>query len=126
MNQIQAMRDSWALIKERRLARDITALLPMECRTQHLGEMLAKVEAAEKAGTPFSPAKLGRWLGWMQCAATAVGYMSLEESKAINLANAADEGDEITIDVEKLKVFLSGLKLHHGMIAAIIKELATP
>lgn len=35
----------------------------------------------------FSDAKVGRWLGWAQCAVVASGVASLDEMKSINLEN---------------------------------------
>jgi hypothetical protein len=50
----------------------------------HLCDMLDRIEAADEAGTPFSEAKLGRWLAWAQCAAVAANAMTLNEAKTIN------------------------------------------
>jgi hypothetical protein len=36
----------------------------------------------------FSDAKLGRWLGWAQCAVVASGVATLTDMKEINQAHA--------------------------------------
>jgi hypothetical protein len=38
----------------------------------------------------FSDAKGGRWLGWLQGVLCALGYVSLDEAKQINMAHADD------------------------------------
>ena len=51
---------------------------------------LAHLRSMRGRITPeFSEAKLGRWLGWAQCAVAASGFSSLEEMKEINLKFAA-------------------------------------
>lgn len=48
----------------------------------HLRDMRSRIQP------DFSEAKLGRWLGWAQCAVVAAGYSSLSEMKRINLDHA--------------------------------------
>lgn len=38
----------------------------------------------ERITPDFSEAKLGRWLGWAQCAVVAAGCATLEEMKELN------------------------------------------
>ena len=55
-------------------------VLVAECDYWHLQEMVEQAQNGE-----FSDAKLGRWLGWMQCSVVAAGIgLSLEDMKSIN------------------------------------------
>lgn len=61
--------------------------LPDSLGPGHVRQMVSTVEFHQHPDTPsepFSEAKLGRWLGWLQAAATAAGALTLEECKAIN------------------------------------------
>lgn len=84
MNQLAALRDTVTLAETRGMPDWPGTTLGLE----HLRSMLARVESGE-----FSEAKLGRWLGWAQCAvvAAAIG-ITLDDMKAINLAHAFSEG----------------------------------
>lgn len=44
----------------------------------HLRDMRTRIHSS------FSQAKLGRWLGWAQCAVVASGVATLDEMKALN------------------------------------------
>jgi hypothetical protein len=51
-----------------------------DCSPRHLEEMLSKMRAGD-----MSEGKLGRWLGWMQCAIVAAGVgIELDDMKEIN------------------------------------------
>lgn len=57
----------------------------------HLRDMLATVDQSD-----FSPSKLGRWLGWAQCAVVASGVgVTLADMKGINMrwADASAQGE---------------------------------
>ena len=64
MNQLQAFRDTVALAEQR----GMPELPGSDLGLDHLRRMAAVLEEAA-----FSPAKLGRWLGWAQCAVVAAG-----------------------------------------------------
>lgn len=49
---------------------------------EHLKDMRTRITSS------FSPSKLGRWLGWAQCAVVAAGASTLDEMKEINLRHA--------------------------------------
>ncbi len=56
----------------------------MDRGLEHLRSMLAKVNASK-----FSDAKLGRWLGWAQCAVVAANVgPTLDDMKALNMRHA--------------------------------------
>lgn len=87
MNQIQAMRDTVALMNERIEARDT---VPDSLAPQHLWDMLETMETGvnpQDTEREFSDAKMGRWLGWAQAAVVAQGIATLDEMKAINSRN---------------------------------------
>jgi hypothetical protein len=80
MNQIAAFKDTLELADSRGMA---------DCEFEeksvgfdHLVDMLEIIELAPD-GT-FSESKIGRWLGWAQCAVVAGGYATLQEMKEIN------------------------------------------
>lgn len=85
MNQLEAFRETIALAERKGMPPD-----PETSRgLAHLRRMLEQVEAGV-----FSPAKLGRWLGWAQCAVVAAcPDVTLEDMKAINRKHADDDGD---------------------------------
>ena len=62
MNQLQAFRDTVRLAEER----GVPDLPGSALGLAHLRQMAETVEASD-----FSDTKLGRWLGWAQCAAVA-------------------------------------------------------
>lgn len=43
---------------------------------------------SERITDDFSQAKLGRWLGWAQCAVVAAGCATLDDMKEINRQHA--------------------------------------
>lgn len=71
--------------------------------------MLRQIEENSAA---FSAARLGRWLGWAQCAATVAGVLSLDEAKMINKANETDPAGKITDEMILRLLGLNGLVLH--------------
>lgn len=79
MDQLAAFDDTIALAEERGMP-------------EHGGELgLAHLRSMyeQASSSDFSDAKLGRWLGWAQCAvvAAAIG-LGLEDMKQINLRHA--------------------------------------
>lgn len=77
MNQIEAFRETLTLAKERGM-QDVSGF-GEGTDYWHLQDMFGRVEQAD-----FSPAKMGRWLGWAQGAVVANGFGTLEEMKEIN------------------------------------------
>jgi hypothetical protein len=85
MNQLAAMRDTLTLAHDYGMPN--IDRLPPTCDYWHLQDM---IERAQTGG--FSEAKLGRWLGWMQCAVVAAGIgATLDDMRRINRRHA--EGD---------------------------------
>ncbi|MGB8403488.1 MAG: hypothetical protein WCE30_05325 [Mycobacterium sp.] len=83
MNKREALRET-VLIAERCGMPDLPG---SDLGLQHLRVMLETVD-----GSAFSASKLGRWLGWAQCAVVASGIgVTLAEMKAINMKWADDE-----------------------------------
>lgn len=85
MNTFGAIKDTLnlALINDMPLKSDVDGLGYL-----HLLDMHARVEKANRDGTPFSEGKINRWLGWMQCAVlVACPGVSLTDMKEINKAN---------------------------------------
>jgi hypothetical protein len=76
MNQLEALRETVAFAEDNLMPDLPGSSVGME----HLYEMLSTVENSH-----FSDAKLGRWLGWAQCAVVAAGVATLEDMKQINL-----------------------------------------
>lgn len=58
--------------------------IPQE-HIDHLEKMWTDIKLANMAGTPFSPAKLGRWLGWAQATVVFHSDMTLEDFRHINM-----------------------------------------
>ncbi len=80
MNQLQALRDTVRIAQER----GMPELPGTDIGLEHLRHM---ADIAESSA--FSPAKLGRWLGWAQCALVASNIgVTLEEMKALNLRHS--------------------------------------
>jgi len=80
MNQLAAFRDTVALAEDR----DMPMLPDTSFGLEHLEEMLKVVETGD-----FSESKLGRWLGWAQCALVVANIgVTLEDVKQINLRYA--------------------------------------
>lgn len=78
MNQLAAMRETLTRAQECGMA-DIGGLVE-GCDYWHLQDMVERAQVGE-----FSEAKLGRWLGWMQCAVVAAGIgLTLDDMKQIN------------------------------------------
>jgi hypothetical protein len=84
MNQLAAMRETLTVAQDHEM--DLVGGLPENCDYWHLSDMVERASAGD-----FSPAKLGRWLGWMQCAVVAAGIgVTLEDMKMINMKNRED------------------------------------
>ncbi|UBV20331.1 MULTISPECIES: hypothetical protein [Mycolicibacterium] len=84
MNQLQALRDTIDLAE----AHGMPELPDSPIGLQHLRDMLGEVDKANSA-TPFSASKLGRWLGWAQCALVAADVgVTLDDMKALNMKYA--------------------------------------
>lgn len=82
MNQRAALQDTLAKLRANGMA---TCEIEEEgCDFDHFVDMHNRILAADHNGTPFSEAKLGRWLGWIQGAASACGFLTLDEAKHIN------------------------------------------
>ncbi|QIG73664.1 hypothetical protein EVC04_227 [Rhizobium phage RHph_I1_9] len=91
MNQLQAARDTIELARSFGMHEypyhgdlDDTIQFP------HLEDMLRRMEEMGDK----SEAKLGRWLGWMQCAVVVTTPATLEDMKVINVRNADDNKNE--------------------------------
>ena len=84
MSQLTAMRETLTRAQECGMA-DIAGFAE-GCDYWHLQDM---VERAQAEG--FSEAKLGRWLGWMQCAVVAADLgITLDDMKQINAYHLAE------------------------------------
>ena len=82
MNQIQAFRDTVALAEDV----DMPTLPGSPVGLDHLEGMLRRAEQPD-----FSETKLGRWLGWAQCALVVADVgVTLEDVKQINSKNDGD------------------------------------
>lgn len=78
---VEAMRQSMTLAKKRGFGPPEPMMLePEGTDFDHLDGM------ADRITPEFSADKIGRWLGWMQGALAAKGWITLEEAKVINLA----------------------------------------
>lgn len=85
MNQLRALRETVELAERR----GMPTLPGSDVGLGHLRSMLETVETSE-----FSEAKLGRWLGWAQCAVVAANVgVTLADMKALNMQCAADGSD---------------------------------
>lgn len=83
MNQRGAFRDTLRLADRH----GMPELPGSDLGLAHLQEMAAKVECSD-----FSEAKLGRWLGWAQCALVAANVgVSLADMKELNAKWADNE-----------------------------------
>lgn len=78
MNMRGAFLDTIALAEAQGMPRESVCGNP-DLGLDHLRDMNRRVTNS------FSEAKLGRWLGWAQCALVASGCASLDDVKAINL-----------------------------------------
>ena len=82
MNQLAAMRET--LTRAQKCGMSSIDGLATGCDYWHLQDMMERAQIGE-----FSEAKLGRWLGWMQCAVVAADIgLTLEDMKEINLRYA--------------------------------------
>jgi hypothetical protein len=80
LNQFAALRDTIALAERS----GMPEMPGSELGLGHLRSMLARVAASD-----FSAAKLGRWLGWAQCAVVAADVgVTLDDMKALNQRHA--------------------------------------
>ena len=79
MNQLAALIDTVSLAEARGMQ-----LLPPGLGLAHLWSMVDRVQEAKESGNPFSDSKLGRWLGWAQCAVVFSGISTLDEMKELN------------------------------------------
>lgn len=80
MNQRQAFKDTLDLAE----GRDMPLLEGTSYGLEHLRDMWFRLDKN------FSDAKVGRWLGWAQCAVVMNGIATLEDMKQINLSHAED------------------------------------
>ena len=85
MNQIGAFRETLILANERGMPLNPGS----DTGLDHLQDMWRKIDIGG-----FSAGKLGRWLGWAQCAVVTSGVATLEEMKEINRKYAAAEDDD--------------------------------
>lgn len=67
---------------------DATPAGPGEISLPHLEQMVKTMEDDQT----MSESKLGRWLGWIQCAVVAAGVgLGLEDMKEINKTYSGEE-----------------------------------
>jgi len=83
MNQREALRETIELARANGMD-NCTSDIP-ELDFPHLVSMYDRIIAADVTSTPFSEAKIGRWLGWAQAAVVVHGEASLEDMKALNM-----------------------------------------
>lgn len=77
INQLDALRETVRLAEER----GMPEMPGSELGLAHLRSILSTVNKSK-----FTDAKLGRWLGWAQCALVASGVgVTLDDMKALNL-----------------------------------------
>lgn len=88
MNQLEAMRATLDLARER--GYDDISFEEEGVNYIHLVSMYDRVNAAIIEGKPFSEARLGRWLGYIQGVLVANQCCTLEEMKQLNKAFADD------------------------------------
>lgn len=84
MNQFNAFSETIDLA----MARSMPELPGTSYGLEHLVEMWNKVAFHPEQ---YSASKLGRWLGWAQCAVVVSGVATLDEMKEINLRNSDDD-----------------------------------
>ena len=91
MNQREAMRETFDLAVKNGM--DNCLVETVGCDYTHLIDMYERILVADidPDQKPFSEVKLGRWLGWIQCAVVAAGFGSLEDMKQINKKWRADD-----------------------------------
>lgn len=84
MNQLAAFRDTIELAEQRGMDEHGESL-----GLRHLRSMYEQAQAFQSEWETFSEAKLGRWLGWAQCAVVAASIgLTLDDMKAINQRHA--------------------------------------
>jgi len=89
MNQLEAFRETVRLAEKY----GMPALPGSELGLEHLRHMAITVETED-----FSEAKLGRWLGWAQCALVSANMgVTLADMKKLNKKWAADAAQEPAI-----------------------------
>lgn len=82
MNMIAAFEDTLELA----LGRDFDLYsVPLDTDAKHLQSMLDRIRMNP---AEFSPAKLGRWLGYAQGVLVALNVVTLDEMKEINRRHA--------------------------------------
>lgn len=82
MDQLAAMR--WTLSRAQEHGMHDMYGFAEGCDYWHLQDMMERAQSGD-----FSEAKLGRWLGWMQCAVVAAQIgLTLEDMKEINRHHA--------------------------------------
>ncbi|QNH71461.1 hypothetical protein PP938_gp039 [Rhizobium phage AF3] len=97
MNQLQAARDTIELARLHGMHEyPHHADLDDHVQFPHLEDMLRRMEDM----TDKSDAKLGRWLGWMQCSVVIMTPATLEDMKQINIKNSADPESEEKVEWE--------------------------
>lgn len=115
MNQLQAFRDTIALAEQR----GMPDLPGSDLGLDHLRRMAAVLEE-----NSFSPAKLGRWLGWAQCALVAAGVgVTLDDMKTLNASHIADPPD-LAADGTLLEANNAMVRLHRVALGWPKKRLA--
>lgn len=91
MDQVKAARRSLDLIDERlndwTINLTVLKALPIDMQRDHLNDMVDQMErqTIDDREPEWSDGKLGRWLGWIQASGCAMGLLSLEECKQINM-----------------------------------------
>lgn len=87
MNQLKAAQITVQMLEER--VADGRYHQPNDpgLSVEHLREMLKTMEDKRNE---MSPAKMGRWLGWLQCAVVATTDLELEDMKELNVELSGD------------------------------------
>lgn len=115
MNQLQAFRDTVALAEQQ----GMPELPGSDLGLDHLRRMAAVLEEAS-----FSPAKLGRWLGWAQCAVVAAGVgVTLDDMKTLNASHLCDPPG-LAADGTLLEANTAMVRLHRVALGWPKKRLA--
>lgn len=115
MNQLQAFRDTVALAEQQ----GMPELPGSDLGLDHLRRMAAVLEEAS-----FSPAKLGRWLGWAQCAVVAAGVgVTLDDMKTLNASHLGDPHG-LAADGTLLEANSAMVRLHRVALGWQKKRLA--
>ncbi|WP_235718436.1 helix-turn-helix domain-containing protein [Mycolicibacterium goodii] len=112
---MQAFRDTVAFAEQR----GMPDLPGSDLGLDHLRHMLAVLEEES-----FTPAKLGRWLGWAQCALVAAGVgVTLDDMKALN-ASHLDDPPGLATDGKLLEANSAMVRLHRVALGWPKKRLA--